>query len=482
METSDVKSKCKFCNKEFNKAAYRNRHEKTVHLKNTSDKPKVKFACVLCDKQYNQICSLNRHITAVHVPESKEVFVCGKCSYTTNQKGNLKRHLLKVHPKGKSEIIKLLKPFKCSLCNAQYKHIRHLRYHQRKHHEIGGPPLIINRKTCPVCKFIATGKNAEVDIHKHFEVVHGVNMQKETLFFNSLDSFFAWKKETENKSLSVFVKKFTSPKAMLFRCHRCGVYRRTGSNKRHLKIMGSCKINAFCPAMIKVQIISDKCVKVIYLPKHIGHKTELKHIHLTKEERYKIAILLASKVPYDDILKGVRSSLSNNPLKRIHLMNKKDLRNIEKSFNLNNDSIKHPLSIEAWVQELKMSEDTTLLAYKRNDDMLTADSHNYTLVEEIVEDDKFEMEHNALKELSCKKETFISLQNEKKHLMEEFKDIVENSIETEEELKLVTSHIKQLIPTLKATKLASGRPLQVWLMILDRVDSTGWDLRRRVGV
>ncbi|XP_054281155.1 uncharacterized protein LOC128998794 [Macrosteles quadrilineatus] len=53
-----------------------------------------------------------------------------------------------------------------------------------------------------------------------------------------------------------------------------------------------------------------------------------------------------------------------------------------------------------------------------------------------------------------------SLDEKKKALLEELKAMVEESIETEEELNLVKSHFKKLMPTLKAAKLASARPLQ----------------------
>lgn len=130
--------------------------------------------------------------------------------------------------------------------------------------------------------------------------------------------------------------------------------------------MGTCKINGFCPASINVKI-QKKCIHVQFLPVHIGHKNELKHIRLTSEDRRAIATQLVGKAPHEEILKGIRSSLTNCDLQRIHLINKKDILNIEKSFNLQEEAVKHPfdpVSIEIWVRSLKASNDTALLKYK----------------------------------------------------------------------------------------------------------------------
>ena len=143
--------------------------------------------------------------------------------------------------------------------------------------------------------------------------------------------------------------------------------KKKGLNKRNIKIMGSCKINAYCPAMIKVKKLKDDTINVLYVSTHVGHKNELKHIHLTKEDRKHIAVKFANKMPHEEILKGIMCSISNRDLQRIHLITKKSIINIEKSFNVNDDAVRHPfdpVSIEAWVQDLKTSADTALLVYK----------------------------------------------------------------------------------------------------------------------
>lgn len=96
----------------------------------------------------------------------------------------------------------------------------------------------------------------------------------------------------------------------------------------------------------------------------------------------------------------------------------------------------------------------------------TDNTENNIMQIDTSDEDKNRIEFIALEELSCGTARESSLDDQKKNLIEEFKAIVENSIETEEELKLVKNHLKQLIPTLKATKLASGRSLQVLTILI----------------
>lgn len=68
------------------------------------------------------------------------------------------------------------------------------------------------------------------------------------------------------------------------------------------------------------------------------------------------------------ILDEKRDSVSNCHLERVHLLNKKDLYNIESSFKLGGSSIRHQndaLSVESWVNELKLSN--SVLFYKAQD-------------------------------------------------------------------------------------------------------------------
>lgn len=66
---------------------------------------------------------------------------------------------------------------------------------------------------------------------------------------------------------------------------------------------------------------------------HIRHDNDIRHLNLTKSERKELATKIASKIPFENILE-VRDSICDLNLQRFHLLTKKDLYNIEKSFKL----------------------------------------------------------------------------------------------------------------------------------------------------
>lgn len=87
---------------------------------------------------------------------------------------------------------------------------------------------------------------------------------------------------------------------------------------------------------------------------HVGHRNELKHL-LKSPERKKIPNRLAKQIPYDEFPKEIRDSVSGGEFRRIHLTQRKDLRNTERSFNLNREAIlrgSDPVSVEARVHTL----------------------------------------------------------------------------------------------------------------------------------
>jgi len=48
---------------------------------------------------------------------------------------------------------------------------------------------------------------------------------------------------------------------------------------------------------------------------------------------------MSQNIPFEHVLDEIRDSISNNSLERIHLLTKKDLHNIQTSYNLNNKAI-----------------------------------------------------------------------------------------------------------------------------------------------
>ena len=65
---------------------------------------------------------------------------------------------------------------------------------------------------------------------------------------------------------------------------------------------------------------------------HYGHQTRLGHIRLGAQDRLQIAGKLAQGVTLDKVLDEVRSLVSDN-FKRVHLLQRKDIPNIERISN-----------------------------------------------------------------------------------------------------------------------------------------------------
>ncbi|GFT99517.1 uncharacterized protein NPIL_110731 [Nephila pilipes] len=198
-------------------------------------------------------------------------------------------------------------------------------------------------------------------------------MDHTELELNSFNDFLAWKAEIENNTKSKFISYSTKHinihgvKYYYFRCHRSGNFMSESKGLRHLKTLGSNKINAYCPAALKVTEHTDgKCI-VSYQKVHVGHQNDLGHLFLTADERKNIASKIAAKIPLDNILDEIRNVISDAGLERVHLLTKKDLHNIEISFNLASNSVKHEndrVSVDMWVREMQNSENPCILFYK----------------------------------------------------------------------------------------------------------------------
>ncbi|XP_017771678.1 PREDICTED: uncharacterized protein LOC108559057 [Nicrophorus vespilloides] len=173
--------------------------------------------------------------------------------------------------------------------------------------------------------------------------------------FKTIEEFNSWKKQIEEENAVFFPKRHGTFKSAIYirtryQCHRLGTYQREGRGLRHLKIKGSKRINAFCPASIILDY-TNGIYNVKYTSTHIGHTNELCHISLPKSNRLMLADKLAEKIPIEDI----RGSLHDSKLERIHLVTKQDLRNIKRDFHLGNSTIldkNDAESVDLWVEKL----------------------------------------------------------------------------------------------------------------------------------
>lgn len=189
-------------------------------------------------------------------------------------------------------------------------------------------------------------------------------MHIKKISFPTFEKFTIWKKELEKASKAKLINRMgtrlnlNKTKRFNFFCHRSGIYRSRGKGLRHLKTQGTSKINGFCPAEIKATVLKNGECKVVWNTTHVGHDQDLGHITLTFDERLQIASKIAAKIPFSVILDDVRDSVSNCELARLHLLTRHDLYNIECSFNLNSQAVRHrndAVSVEAWITEVDNS-------------------------------------------------------------------------------------------------------------------------------
>jgi len=97
---------------------------------------------------------------------------------------------------------------------------------------------------------------------------------------------------------------------------------------------------------------------------HVGHQNDLGNLPLDKVTRDNIASKIFNHIPFEHILDEIRDSISNNVLERTNLLTKKDLYNIEASYNLNNEAVQHKndaMIVETWVQTVRSDNKFSLV-------------------------------------------------------------------------------------------------------------------------
>ena len=97
---------------------------------------------------------------------------------------------------------------------------------------------------------------------------------------------------------------------------------------------GTCKIERNCTSTLNVSSLADGKVKVEICYTHSGHTRDIQHTWLPKGKRQELAAKIQQGVPREKILDDIRDSETENNFFRHHLLEKKDLLNIERAFGL----------------------------------------------------------------------------------------------------------------------------------------------------
>ena len=116
---------------------------------------------------------------------------------------------------------------------------------------------------------------------------------------------------------------------------------------------------------------------------HYGHEIELQHVWLSKTKRQELAAKMQQGVPRERILNDIREGVTEDQFLREHLVEKKDLFNIQRAFGLK-DYQRHQNDLDsvlAWITEWNRSPDTDpILLQKFQGSCL----HGYDLLKEDI--------------------------------------------------------------------------------------------------
>ncbi|XP_022192903.2 uncharacterized protein LOC111050844 [Nilaparvata lugens] len=262
--------------------------------------------CKLCDKKFELASSLKRHCIQKH-PSSvtparskmKPNHVCKLCAKKFGSASSLKRHFIQKHPSSVSPRQLPSHLYKCGICNM--------------------------------------GNSSLQKLENHLKENHDISIESEKFEFNGHEDFEIWKRSVEKKCFFVkyrpkSIKEGSNTIRSYMRCNRCGIFKGETSptkRKRHLKIQGSSKIGAFCPARIIATTDKNGKISVDFRKTHVGHDLELAHIPLSVEDKKLLASKISQKIPFDTIIEDLQSSVGDEK-ERKHLVKKSDLRNIVK--------------------------------------------------------------------------------------------------------------------------------------------------------
>ncbi|CAH0554828.1 unnamed protein product [Brassicogethes aeneus] len=297
---------------------------------------------------------------------------CAECSSVFSTRSNLKKHVKKFHPDQiKAYFVPRKFTYTCKTCGHGFTHRRNYICHARKHDSSAFADEVIKSKhpkKCPRCDF---KHSYAKKMHEHFKEDHDFEVVEKDLEFSCEKDLLQWRHSLETSTNSKFIKKgidiFKEHTNELYICHRSGDYIPEGKGIRNLKNQGSHKINAFCPASIKIVKYKPSCkFKVTYIDTHFGHELDVKHLYLSPQDKHQIARRIASKVPFKDILEEFKNAESTTS-KRLHLLTTKDLYNIKKSMNLKDlplDISIDDTSLNSALTDLKLTTGDSVLFYK----------------------------------------------------------------------------------------------------------------------
>lgn len=154
-------------------------------------------------------------------------------------------------------------------------------------------------------------------------------------------------KNCGKRKLIIFVVQRVVRNKTYYDCHRSGSSRIAGTGKR-MKWSQSYKTGKICTAgMIMTNI--DGHITVEFRRTHIGHTLNMKFLRLSKEERDELTGRIKSGVTFERILDDIRKLvITAENVNRFHTVEKRDLYNIMRDYDLDKKKKKMMLSVRKY--------------------------------------------------------------------------------------------------------------------------------------
>ncbi|KAF0724804.1 Uncharacterized protein FWK35_00031762 [Aphis craccivora] len=128
---------------------------------------------------------------------------------------------------------------------------------------------------------------------------------------------------------------------------------------------------------LNFEIFEDHFIQGFLANTHLWHQNEIGKLRLTTADRAQLAGKLSLGVPIQRVLNDVRDSAEGSTLNRFHLIEKRDLHNIKRDYNINKCLTKRHendfMSVQLWAKQLAKGSNNPVSYFKHQgqDDVTT---------------------------------------------------------------------------------------------------------------
>lgn len=194
------------------------------------------------------------------------------------------------------------------------------------------------------------------------------------MFLFIFSEFLTWKENFEQENNSRYVRVtgcktlHDGKKLSYYYCNRSTYFasKSKGVRKRNTPV----KVKGLCTASMKEIQNSHGSIEIMLCATHYGHDISSEHMRMTKREREEITELIQQGDHPDFVINAARAKASDS-LGRMHMLNRKDIKNIERKLGIRYPGfIKqrtiNDLSTDRWILRLQRTSDNPILFYKPN--------------------------------------------------------------------------------------------------------------------